>query len=262
MSQPTTSSPTQVVARSSRQFRRLIRKARNDVRSRTYESVLPPEAKSIISSVREAGLTYLTLPKLDKLVGALAWIEGRGVKGQVIEAGCALGGSTIVMARTKKPDRPLIVHDVFGMIPPPSVRDGGEVHDRYAAISSGRARGLRGAEYYGYQADLLGRVIKNIEAHGLDLEFDHITMKEGLIEDTLTVGDPVALAHIDVDWYDPVTTCLERIVPALAPGGIVILDDYFDWSGCRSAVDDYFADNRDSFRFDGSGGSLSVSRAM
>ena len=44
-------------------------------------------------------------------------------------------------------------------------------------------------------------------------------------------------------------TCLSRIAPLLVPGGRIVLDDYYAWSGCRAAVDEYFAD-RGGFRFE------------
>jgi asparagine synthase (glutamine-hydrolysing) len=42
-------------------------------------------------------------------------------------------------------------------------------------------------------------------------------------------------------------TCVERISPLLVPGGRLVLDDYYAWSGCRKAVDEYFAE-RAGFR--------------
>jgi asparagine synthase (glutamine-hydrolysing) len=44
-------------------------------------------------------------------------------------------------------------------------------------------------------------------------------------------------------------TCLERIAPLLVPGGRIVLDDYYMWSGCRRAVDEYF-EGRDEFRLE------------
>ena len=38
---------------------------------------------------------------------------------------------------------------------------------------------------------------------------------------------------------DHLAGCLERIEPYLVPGGIVIVDDYFRWPGCRTAVDEF-----------------------
>jgi asparagine synthase (glutamine-hydrolysing) len=55
----------------------------------------------------------------------------------------------------------------------------------------------------------------------------------------LHVSEPVALAHIDGDWYRSVMTCLRRIEPNLVPGGTLVIDDYRAWSGCKRAVDEY-----------------------
>ena len=44
-------------------------------------------------------------------------------------------------------------------------------------------------------------------------------------------------------------TCLTRIVPLLVAGGRIVLDDYYAWSGCQTAVDEYFA-GREGFRFE------------
>ena len=68
-------------------------------------------------------------------------------------------------------------------------------------------------------------------------------------EDTLVVDGPVALAHLDGDWYESTLTCLTRIVPHLSPRGRLVVDDYDIWSGCKAAVDEYFAD-RPGFRLE------------
>jgi len=49
----------------------------------------------------------------------------------------------------------------------------------------------------------------------------------------------VALLHIDADWYESVKACLERFYDALAPGALVVLDDYHEWPGCRAAFEDF-----------------------
>jgi asparagine synthase (glutamine-hydrolysing) len=45
-----------------------------------------------------------------------------------------------------------------------------------------------------------------------------------------------------------VRTCLERIGPRLSPGGVMVIDDYFHWSGCRTAVDQFLAKHPDDYR--------------
>jgi asparagine synthase (glutamine-hydrolysing) len=212
-------------------------------------------------AVRSRRLTYLSQRKLNALAEQALRIEKQEIQGAILEAGCAMGGSAILFASAKAPTRPLRVYDVFGMIPPPTPEDGADVHARYEEIRAGRAKGLGGDVYYGYRDDLYKAVRDAFAALGYPVEAHWVELIKGLVQDTLVVDGPVALAHIDVDWYDPVMTCLERIVPHLPIGGSVILDDYQDWSGCRKATDDYFArTDRSRFVFDTSPGSLVVTR--
>lgn len=247
-------------ARARRQLGRVTR-----ISSRALElfhkSTLPPRLDDVARRVRSDGLTYLTRAKLDKLAHAMLDVERRGIPGVVIETGCALGGSAILLASAKERARTLRVYDVFGMIPPPSEKDGPDVHDRYREIAAGKSRGLKGQRYYGYETDLFQRVRGNFERHGFaPLDEHNIEMHAGLVQDTLVVDGPVSLAHIDVDWYDPVMTSLERIAPQLSPGGIIILDDYFDWSGCRQATDDFLKRTSIAFRRDSSARSMALIR--
>jgi hypothetical protein len=167
----------------------------------------------------------------------------------IVEAGTALGGSAIVMAAAKAQDRPMKVYDVFGMIPPPGARDGEDVHRRYETIRAGASRGLGGDSYYGYRGDLVPEVTDNFARHGLAIEEYNVELIRGLFQDTIKLDEPVALAHLDGDWYESTMTCLTRLTPLLSVGGRLVIDDYDAWSGCRTAVDDYFA-ARPGFRFE------------
>ncbi len=134
------------------------------------------------------------------------------------------------------------------MIPPPTEADGEDVHTRYNKIKSGKASGLGGDTYYGYESDLMDKVRKTFEDFGLPLEQNSIELVQGLFQETITGDEPVALAHVDGHWYDSVKTCLERIGPRLQPGGVMVIDDYFKWSGCRTAVDEFLAANPAGYR--------------
>jgi asparagine synthase (glutamine-hydrolysing) len=229
-------------------------------RGRAIRARLAPAVADIIDRVKADRLTYLTEARLAHVAACCVRLEGDQVPGTFIEAGCALGGSSIVIASTKSRQRPLRVYDTFGMIPPPTERDGADVKQRYAVIARGAATGIGGDTYYGYQEDLRSKVKANLERYGVAAPDNAIVLVQGLLEDTLTIEGPVAFAHIDVDWYSPVKACLERIVPRLSKGGIIIVDDYMDWSGCRSAVDEHFRDTRRSFAFDTSLGALRITR--
>lgn len=208
-----------------------------------------PDVFKVIEQARREKLTYLNVSALVDLHAAIKGLEEKKVPGIFIETGCALGGSALVIAASKGETRPLFLYDVFGMIPPPSAAETPEVHERYRIIKSGEASGLGNSGYYGYEEDLMQKITNSFARFGLPLETNAISLVKGLYENTLSVSEPVAFAHIDCDWYDSVLTCLQRIEPQLVNHGVLVIDDYFVWSGCRRAVDEYFAGKMADYEF-------------
>lgn len=211
--------------------------------------LLHPQIIRTILAVRRKHLTYLRIEDLCDLVDLVLSYERWGTPGIMLETGCAAGGSAITLASAKNPQRSLFVYDVFGMIPPPSSKDGVDVHERYQKILDGQSHGISGTMYYGYQSDLYAQVQQRFADFGYPVTDHHVHLVKGLYEDTLVIDQPVLLAHIDCDWYDSVMTCLQAIEPYLVIGGTLVIDDYYNWSGCKLAVDDYFANKRMSYTF-------------
>jgi len=206
-------------------------------------------APRIIRSVLTDSLTFLDRAALRDIYQYVQSCERRKLDGILIEAGCAAGGSAIVITAAKGLSRQLLVYDVFGMIPAPSNKDGEDVLQRYNVIKQGNAKGIGSRGYYGYEPDLLEQVEQNFSKHGFSTAKNNVMLVKGLFSDTIIGTEPVALAHLDGDWYDSVLVCLQRIVPRLVVGGILVIDDYDAWSRCRKAVDEYFADKIQDFKF-------------
>ncbi len=138
------------------------------------------------------------------------------------------------------------------MIPPPtSNKDDTRSKQRYETIASGGSSGIDGDDYYGYRQDLYGDVCRSLARHGLAVNGTTIRLHKGLFEDTIPVTPlgVVSLAHIDCDWYDPVVYCLAAIADRISPGGVIVIDDYHDYAGCRTAIDEFVA-SRPDFRFE------------
>lgn len=224
-------------------------------------ATMPDGTKDLIARIREKKLTYLTDKKLLSLSGTCRDIEKRNLDGLFLEAGCALGGSSILMASIKSAQRPLLIYDVFGMIPPPTDMDTEDVHERYKTISEGKSTGIGGDKYYGYEENLYDIVLSNFRDFNIDCDKQNVQLIKGLVQDTMIINQPVAFAHIDVDWYEPVMTCLTRIFPHLTIGGSIILDDYHDWGGCRKATDEYLQTVPGEFSLDDSAGSMKITRS-
>jgi asparagine synthase (glutamine-hydrolysing) len=224
---------------------RRARAAARDTVALTRVGVRSPRVARQVVAVRRDHLTYLGVPALADLAAAVLGLRRRGVRGSLVECGTALGGSAIVMATAKQPDQELALYDTFGLIPAPTPADGEDVQQRFHAIERGDAQGLQGDLYYGYHEDLLGEVTQSFARHGVPVGPSGVRLVQGMFQDTLHPDGPVALAHLDGDWYESTMTCLQRIVPHLAVGGRLVVDDYAQWSGCRTAVDEFFAGRSD-----------------
>jgi Macrocin-O-methyltransferase (TylF) len=233
---------------------RIVRQQHSDLNG------VPAAERDLIIRIRSENLTYLSERKLRSVSETCRSIVSAGLDGIFIEAGCALGGSAILIASVKSAQRPFQVYDVFGMIPAPTREDTGDVHERYRAIVEGKSTGIGGDKYYGYEENLYEVVEANLKAFGIDRARDNVSLIRGLLQDTMSIDRPVAFAHVDVDWYEPVKTCLERVFPMLVPGGSLILDDYHDWGGCRKATDEYLRGVTGRFRLDDSSGSLKITK--
>jgi hypothetical protein len=203
----------------------------------------------IIEAVQNDSLTFLETAALNDLYEQVTRLEKNRVPGILIEAGCALGGSAIVIAAAKSESRPFYIYDVFGMIPPPADMDGEDAKKRYDIIKSGKSKGIGGQQYYGYVENLLDKVTENFQKHKIPTGERNIHLVKGLFQETMHIYSEVALAHIDSDWYESVKTCLERIEPHLISGGILVVDDYDSFLGCKTAVDEYFSDKKSMYKF-------------
>jgi hypothetical protein len=69
--------------------------------------------------------------------------------------------------------------------------------------------------------------------------------RQGMVEDTLKnepLPERIAILRLDTDFYESTKIELELLYPRLAPGGVLIVDDYGLWQGSKKAVDEYFGD--------------------
>lgn len=238
-----------------------LRRILSRVRERVAEQGLPPTAQA----VRRQRLTYLSPQKLKRLEGTLSAVLNEGTPGDILEFGVALGGSAIILAQhATREGRTFHGFDVFGMIPPPtSDKDDAKSKQRYEVIASGQSKGIRGDTYYGYHQGLFDEVRASFARHGVPVNGKTVILHKGLFAETWPGydGQTIAFGHIDCDWYDPVKFCLEHVAGRISPGGVIILDDYHDYGGCRTATAEFLSDRHDFTLEDGANAILRRSRS-
>lgn len=222
-----------------------------DLVSGLLEWQLSPTARQ----VRQEKLTYLNVFKVRRLEKAMSEMERVCITGSFIEFGVALGGSGILLAQQALM-RGRVFHgfDVFATIPPPtSEKDDEKSKRRYEVIRSGGSVGIGGDEYYGYRDNLFTEVCASFARHNVPVDGKRVHLHRGLFEETWPVAEiaSAALVHIDCDWYDPVAYCLDAVADILTPGGLIVLDDYHDYGGARTAVDEFVGRRTDFSQING-----------
>jgi hypothetical protein len=90
----------------------------------------------------------------------------------------------------------------------------------------------------------LDEVRTNVGSTGYPKDLVHYV--KGRVEETIPFQAPerISLLRLDTDWYESTRHELHHLFPRLVPGGVLIVDDYGYWKGCREAVDEYFASKR------------------
>lgn len=98
---------------------------------------LSPKIIWVIYKVKTSGLSFLETRALWELAYFSRYNEKKQIPGIIIEAGAALGGSSLVLAAAKNRYRPLFIYDTFERIPPPGEKDGEDAHKRFLTIIKG-----------------------------------------------------------------------------------------------------------------------------
>jgi hypothetical protein len=189
-----------------------------------------------------------TLTGPERIIGlrdAVRYVTQAGIPGAMVECGVWRGGSMQVVARTLAAsgvsDRDLYLFDTFEYMPAPSERDvdawgHSALEDWQKYQEVGEASTDPAFLYKPFE-----EVKSRLYACGYPRDRFHFV--KGLVEDTVPDQAPedIALLRLDTDFYESTKHELMHLVPRIAPGGVLIIDDYGHFRGARDAVDEYLA---------------------
>src|SRR5690606_6598654 len=134
------------------------------------------------------------------------------VPGDVVEFGCYVGTTSVHLQRfLQGTDRNLWVYDSFAGLPEKTEADISPAGEQFkaGALSADKAQFTRNFK----QANLPLPHIK--KGWFLDLAHDDLPEK-------------IARAFLDGDYYHSISDPLKLIWPRLAPGAVVVVDDYLN----------------------------------
>ena len=196
------------------------------------------ENKILINSIGDYSLTPLV--RRWNLIKSLHYINQNKLEGDIVECGIWRGGNLFLAKKIqdlyyKNIKRTFYGYDTFEGMPEPSVYDGEKVVQIYKIFLK------KGERWTEASLDDVENSIKK-----LFLSLDDFNLVKGKVEDTLinkkNLPSKISLLRLDTDFYESTKVELEILYPLLVQKGVLIIDDYGDFIGCRKAVDDYFFD--------------------
>ena len=198
------------------------------------------DARQIISKVTPYTMT--SLERLYGLIKAVDYIEDNQIKGDVVECGVWRGGSTMAAAfrllAKGTSDRDLWLYDTFEGMPAPTEND-------FSKRSGMAQKTFDETKLSETSSDWCHSPIEMVQDHLSQTNYpaERLHYVKGMVEDTIPAQLPgqIALLRLDTDWYESTKHELEHLYSLLVPGGVLIIDDYGHWEGCRKAVDEFFA---------------------
>jgi len=142
-----------------------------------------------------------------------------------VECGIAKGGCTALMTFLSNDNKTIWGFDSFEGMP--------------ELTSEDNDSGKRWVGYVCSGTDGEQAVSKSFEKLGISM--DKANIVKGYFENTLEAHKdeigPISILRLDNDWYKSTYYCLEMLYDNVIDTGIIIIDDYGLFTGCKKAVD-------------------------
>lgn len=183
--------------------------------------------------------TMTSCERIAALVDAVRYVTEAKIPGAVVECGVWRGGSTMTAALALQQAndlRDLYLFDTFAGMSAPTDVDidyrGAPAVDLYVASNAGDHNQWCYASLEDVQANLWSTGYPRAKCHFV----------KGDVLKTLPCDEPseIAILRLDTDWYESTLHELTTLYPKLSHRGVLIIDDYGHWQGCRKAVDEFF----------------------
>jgi O-methyltransferase len=186
------------------------------------------------------------------LLRAIQHVDNNNLEGDFVECGVWKGGNLILFKKMIEKlnikDKKIYGFDTFEGMSEPTDHD---------SDGDGYLGGFKAEYYMSKQKKDVN--IDNIHSYApiniVEQNFinntdnmDNLILIKGKVEDTLKVQsnipEKISILRLDTDWYESTKIELEILYPRLVKNGVLIIDDYGEWSGSRKATNEFFKDKK------------------
>ncbi|MCR9221225.1 MAG: TylF/MycF family methyltransferase [Alphaproteobacteria bacterium] len=152
--------------------------------------------------------------------------------GTFIECGTWRGGMSFAIATLLDGLQDLHFFDSFQGLPATTARDGAQAQRIEASGGFWHDNNTASEQEFRDNLARFGLADRTAGVH------------PGWFEETLpgfSPSRPISVLRLDGDWHSSTMTCLVNLYDAVEPGGLILIDDYYDWEGCARAVHEFLA---------------------
>lgn len=201
------------------------------------KDIFNPDAFRLFLTVQP--YTMLSPLRMSRLYRAACKLNTQEIEGSFVECGVWNGGSAAILASIAQryQSRDVWLFDSWEGLPDPLELD---VSETGKIGMKGMARGSE-------------EKTRRLLFRRLALDHSKIHLVKGWFHETIQAHkekiNRIALLHLDCDWYTSVRLCLHDLYGQLVSGGLIIVDDYGYWKGCKKAVDEFLSNKGAALEF-------------
>jgi O-methyltransferase len=199
------------------------------------------DASEIYLAVRD--YTMLNPDKLYAFIQAVRYVARHNIKGDIIECGVWRGGAIMAAAlalnKINAPERNFYLYDTFSGMSRPTDKDRAHTGTKNLDVIGEFEKKRTGDDSSAWCLATIDEVRGNLAR--IPYSQDRFILVEGKVEETLpaVLPESIAILRLDTDWYESTRHEMIHLMPLLVPRGVLIVDDYYRWTGNKDAVDEY-----------------------
>lgn len=184
------------------------------------------------------------------LINAIKYVKNQKIDGDFVECGVWRGGNLIIFNNLNKKydlEKKIFGYDTFSGMSEPTIHDNNFLNiNAQEEWENNKKENNINLSFNCYSS--LDEVKMNIKNSCNEDTLDKVNLILGKVEDTLIIEKnlpkKISILRLDTDWYESTKIELEILFPKLVNNGILIIDDYGEYKGCKKAVDEYFKDKK------------------
>lgn len=193
--------------------------------------------------IKKGALSMASVDRLWAVIQSTKYIVKNDIQGDFVECGVWRGGCALAMAMVLDDlgvDRKIYLFDTFEGMTEPTKYDltflNKGAFDTFKTLQKDKHNDWCYASIHDVKAQFrklgLEKNAKFIQGDVLE------TLKK-----EINLPNKISLLRLDTDWYESTKLEMEKLYPKLVRNGVLLIDDYGDWQGCKKAIDEYFKEN-------------------